>query len=180
MTASHNLPTEAGNYSQPENPRSVPKRAETGTVAADVVALTIGQAAVALDLPESTLQFWISRKGCPVARKGGRGRGRATMIDVAAVRAWMAGRDQPATTAPTTERDVMRAYAERLPDLLAQAMFAAYCAVESPAKRQLAASVAVAWYRAASQELDRLRDLWPDVPHVTTVPETINKLKLIV
>lgn len=169
MTASHNLPTEAINYSRAPEITAAP---------GDVTAVKLADAAAELGLPVSTLQFWISRKGCPVARRGRRGRGGATMVDPVAVRAWLAGRDQP--TAPTTEHDVMLAYAERLPDLLAEAMFAAYCAVESPAKRQLAGTVAVAWYQAINGELDRLRDLWPDVPHVTTVPEAINKLKLIV
>ena len=177
MTTAHNLQPQAGNYSQPENPRSVPKRAAT---VPDTVALTIGQAAAELDLPPSTLHFWISRKGCPVARKGGRGRGNATMVDPAAVRRWQADRDQPAPTAPTSEHDLALMYAQRLPDLLAQAMFAAYCAVESPAKRQLAAAVACAWYQATSAELDRLRDRHPNIPHVTSLPEAINKLKSIV
>ena len=140
--------------------------------------VTIGQAALALDLPESTLRFWIDRRGCPVARKGGRGRGRATLVDPVAIRRWMDGRDQP--TAPTTEHDVMLAYAERLPALLADALYNAWRETDGPAKRQLAASVACAWYQAASAELDRLRDLHPDIPHVTTVPEAIVKLKLIV
>lgn len=143
----------------------------------DVVDLK--QAAVALGLPESTLQFWVAHKGCPTVRRGGKGRGNSTMVDVGAVRRWQAGRDQP-TAKPTTEHDLALMYAERLPDLLAQAMVAAYCAVDSPAKPALALQVARAWYEATSGELDRLRDLWPDVPHVTTVPDAINKLKLIV
>lgn len=161
MTAAHNLPTEAG------------------TVAGgDVVVMTIGQAADSLDLPVSTLRFWIDRRGCPTVRRGGRGRGNATLVDVAAVRHWLAGRDQP--TPPTTEHDVMLAYAERLPDLLADAMYRAWCDVDAPLKRQLAASVAVAWYQATSAELDRLRERHPDIPHITSLPEAINKLKSIV
>ena len=69
MTASHSLPTEAINYSQP------------GTVAGggDVVGLTIGQAARVLGLPESTLQFWVARRGCPTVRRGGRRRCRPSL-----------------------------------------------------------------------------------------------------
>ena len=162
MTAAHNLPTEAGTVAAP----------------GDVVVMTIEQAADSLDLPVSTLRFWIDRRGCPTVRRGGRGRGNATLVDVAAVRHWLAGRDQP--TPPTTEHDVMLAYAQRLPDLLAQALYRAWCAVESPAKRQLAVQVALAWDSVTTAELDRLRDRWPDVPHVTAVPKAINKLKLIV
>lgn len=169
MTTAHNLQPQAINYSRAPEITAAP---------GDVVAMTIEQAAAELDLPPSTLQFWISRKGCPVARRGRRGRGGATMVDPAAVRRWMASRDQP--TAPTTERDLALAYAARLPDLLAEAMYRAWCEVDSPAKPALAVQVARAWYLATSGELDRLRDLWPDVPHVTTVPDAINKLKLIV
>ncbi len=191
MDKLHNLTSQAINYGSaasgtvttPENPRSVPKRAKTGTLAGgdDVVALTIEQAAAALDLPPSTVRYWIDRRGCPTVRRGGRGRGRATLVDVAAVRRWMAGRDQPtAPTAPTSEHDLALMYAAELPDLLARTVYAAYCRIDSPHKRQLAASVAVAWYETASQELDRLRQQHPDIPHVTSLPKAINKLKSIV
>lgn len=188
MDKLHNLTPQAINYGSaasgsvttPENPRFGADRAETVAGDGDVAGLTIGQAAVALDLPESTLQFWISRKGCPVARKGGRGRGNATLVDVAVVRAWVAARDQPAPTAPTSEHDLALAYAARLPDLLAGALYRAWCEVDSPAKPALAMQVARAWYQATSQELDRMRNRHPDIPHVTALPEAINKLKLIV
>ena len=180
MDKLHNLQPSAGNYSQPENPRFGADRAETGTVAApaDVVAMTIEQAAAELGQPPSSLRFWIDNKGCPVHRRGGRGRGNATLVSLGAVRRWMADRDQP--TPPTSEHDLAMAYAQRLPDLLAQALYRAWCEVESPAKRQLAAAVAVAWYETACQELDRLRGRHPDIPHVTSLPEAINKLKSIV
>lgn len=60
----HKLAPQAGNYSRAPEITAAP---------GDVVALSIEQAAAELGLPQSTLQFWISRKGCPVARKGGRG-----------------------------------------------------------------------------------------------------------
>lgn len=50
----------------------------------------IAQAAQALDVSSITLRRWIAQ-GCPVARRGGRGRGRATLVDVQAVRAWREG-----------------------------------------------------------------------------------------
>lgn len=190
MDKLHNLTPQAINYGSaasgsvttPENPRSVPKRAETEITAApaDVAGLTIEQAAAELGLPPTTVRYWIDRRGCPTVRRGGRGRGNATLIDPAAVRAWMAGRDQPATTAPTSEHGMALMYAERVPDLLAEALYNAWRETDGPAKRQLAASVAVAWYQAASAELDRLRNRHPDIPHVTSLPEAIVKLKLIV
>ena len=46
--------------------------------------------------------------------------------------------------------------------------------------RELAMQVARAWYQATSAELDRLRERHPDIPHITSLPEAINKLKSIV
>lgn len=175
-----NLTPQAINYGSAAS-GSVTTVKLTDAAPADVAGLTIEQAAAELGLPPTTLQFWVAHKCCPVARRGGRGRGNATLVDVAAVRRWQADRDQPATNAqPTTEHDLALAYARRLPDLLADAMYNAWRETDGPAKRQLAASLACAWYEIASQELDRLRVRHPDIPHIASLPEAIVKLKSIV
>lgn len=55
-----------------------------------MTALAIPDAASELGVSTCTLRRWIAA-GCPVARRGGRGRGRLTMVDPERVRAWRAG-----------------------------------------------------------------------------------------
>lgn len=50
----------------------------------------IPEAAQVLDVAEITLRRWIAQ-GCPVARRGGRGRGHSTLVIPEAVKAWRDG-----------------------------------------------------------------------------------------
>lgn len=52
-----------------------------------MTAVPVPAAAAALGVPVGTLGRWM-RQGCPVARRGRRGRGCATLVDVQAVAEW--------------------------------------------------------------------------------------------
>lgn len=95
--------------------------------------MTRDQASAAVPLPEasrafgvsvSTLRRWID-SGAPVVSPGGRGRGRHTMIDLAAVRAWRAGRsalqddDQADSRAALALVKILR---KKLPGAIAKAL----------------------------------------------------------
>ena len=120
--------------------------------------LPITEAAAVLGRSRRTLERWIS-EGAPVVRRGARGRGRCTLLDVTQVRAWRNGHV---------------VFYSRLPEVVADAAFEAWCLVEGPHKRDCAGALAAAWYLITSKLNDEL-----DRPPVTEIPERIAHLRRI-
>lgn len=133
------------------------------------MALPVPEAAEALGVAESTLRRWL-REGAPQARRGRRGRGRAALVDVQAVRAWRRAEGG---------EDALRALAGEIPELLAGAMHQAFTLSDGPHKKALAGALAGAWYLAATAVTDRLRRDVSELPEVATVPEKIAALRSI-
>lgn len=136
-------------------------------------AVSIPDAAAALDVSEATLRRWIAA-GAPQARRGGRGRGRAALVDPHAVAAWH--RAQGPQARPM---DTLETLAADLPDVLAQAAWAAFMECDGPQRRQLAGVLAAAWYLAACAVADRIRRDAPDIADPEHLPEPIERLRKI-
>jgi len=132
-------------------------------------ALSIPDAARALGVSPRAVRRMVER-GAPVARRGGRGRGRATLIDVAALRAWQ--RPSGRLVAPVV-------LARTIPAAIATAIAAAYRDVDRSDKRALAGIFAASWYVASCAALDELRRLDADVPEIDVVPDEIARLREI-
>lgn len=132
-------------------------------------ALTIPDAARVLGVTPRAVRRMVER-GAPVARRGGRGRGRATLIDVAALRAWQ--RPSGRLVAPVV-------LARMLPAAIATAIAAAHREIDGPHKRASAGVLAGAWYAASCAALDELRRLDPDVPEIDAIPDEIARLREI-
>lgn len=132
-------------------------------------ALTIPDAARALGVSVSSMRRMVEN-GAPVARRGGRGRGRATLIDLAALRAWQ--RPSGRLVAPVV-------LARTLPTAISAALATAYRDLDRNDKRALAGIFAAAWYVATCAALDELRALDPAVPELDDVPEEIARLRKI-
>ena len=132
--------------------------------------LPVNKAAAALDVTPRTLRRWMSQ-GCPVARRGARGRGRAALVDPQAVEAWRGN------TSPDSR--VVLTLASELPEVLAEAAWQSFLLVDGSDKRRIAGVVAGNWTVAASFVLDYLRQRHPDVPELQVQPEKIGKLRQI-
>lgn len=128
--------------------------------------LPIAQAARALGTSETSLRRWI-KAGAPVARRGRRGRGHVTLIDVAAVEAWRAGGDDAA----------LRDLAARLPELLGDAMVEAHRL--APDKRGAAWMACASWQLALYAINDHLAERLGELPP-PQVPESIERLRKII
>lgn len=135
--------------------------------------LPVQDAARALGVTVRTLRRDLAA-GAPVVRRGGRGRGRAALVDVAAIEAWRRCRSQAAAT-----DDVLRVIAAEIPEILAAACHTAFVTIDGPHKRQAAGILAGAWYLASVAVLDHLRRIDPTLPDVTAVPEKIDRLRRI-
>lgn len=133
-------------------------------------AVPIAEAARIAGVSPRTLRRWI-RAGAPVARRGGRGRGRVTLVCPAAVAAW-----RRAQRGQTDPGDLLRVLAADLPELLACAVVEAFRAAEGPSKVATAWPLADAWYRCTQALLERLRADCLDVPDLAAVPEPISYL----
>lgn len=131
-------------------------------------AFPIYEAAAALDMGESTLRAWIA-KGAPVARRGRRGRGCATLVDPAAVAAWRRAVDG---------QDAALALAGQLPELVADAVYQSFIEAEGVPKTALAGILAATWYRVAAALLDHLRESCPEIP-APSEPQKIALLRAI-
>lgn len=114
------------------------------------------------------MRRWIG-DGAPVARRGGRGRGRSTLVDVAALSAWRSGHAE----------DYPHILAGEVSEIVAAAMYEAFVAIEGPHKRAAAGVLAGAWYLATSALLDRLRQDATDVPELRAQPEKVLMLRSI-
>jgi hypothetical protein len=131
--------------------------------------LPIAEAATVLGVSTRSLRRWIS-DGAPVAQAGGRGRGKRTLVDPAAVLAWRDG----------ARLDVeMRAFAAAIPDLLADAVHEAFTLAEGPHKRLLAGALVATWYLASTALIDELRDRGIDVPELAAPPRKVDMLRAV-
>jgi hypothetical protein len=130
---------------------------------------SIPAAARTLGVSEATLRRWL-RVGAPVARRGGRGRGRRTLVDAAAIEAWRGcGKAS----------DALVVFAAELPELVADAVHEAFMLTGGPHKRATAGVLAATWYVVTVGILDRLRADVPDLHDPTLVPEKIAHLRMI-
>jgi hypothetical protein len=137
-------------------------------------ALKFRDAARALGVSESQLRRYVD-DGAPVLRRGGRGRGRAALVDVEAIAAWRRSRD--GGQALPNDRVVM--LAAEIPELAADAVYRAFLAVESNDKCAVAGILAGVWYVVTVALLDRIRAVVPSTPDVETTPEKIATLREI-
>lgn len=124
------------------------------------------EAAAALDIHPATLRRWIDA-GAPVARRGGRGRGKRTLIDVPAVQAW---RGQRAS-------DLV--FASEIPELLAEAAWTAFRLTEGNDKARIAGVLVGTWTVATTTLLDHLRERDSEIPALAVTPEKIERLRAI-
>jgi hypothetical protein len=131
--------------------------------------LPLPAAAAALGVSTPTLRRWL-RRGAPVARRGGRGPGRAALVDPGAVRAWRN---------PRTVGVDARVLAAVLPDKLAQVLAEAHREIDGPHKRAAAGVIAGAWYCATVAILDELRLHDPAIPELDVLPDAIQRLRRI-
>lgn len=133
-------------------------------------AVPIDEAAQELGVSVATLRRWIQR-GCPVASRGRRGRGLATMIDPGEVRAWRRAGEREAT---------LMALASSLPDVLAKAVEEAHRQVQGLDKRRLAGTLAGTWFIATAAILEHLHEHCPAIaPDPRAVPDKIERLRKI-
>jgi hypothetical protein len=137
-----------------------------------VKAVTVHDCARELGESPKAVRRWISA-GCPVASRGGRGRGRSTLLDVDAVRQWRSAGPHVA---------LLLSLAGAIPELIADAIVESLrlTDIDGFDKRKLAGPFAGAWYRCTTGVLDRLRAHCATVPDVgQTFPEKIEALRKI-
>jgi hypothetical protein len=107
--------------------------------------------------------------GAPVVRRGGRGRGNATLINLQAFADWRrSGPDYR-----------VRALAVELPEIIASAMYEAFVATHGPHKLSCAGVLSRAGYLASVAVVDRLRRDIPDLRELSGVPEKCDTLRRI-
>jgi hypothetical protein len=135
-------------------------------------AVTLRDAARALGLSVRVLHRDLSA-GAPVVRRGARGRGRSTLIDVEAFAAWRRARDV------ARPDDRLLVLAADVPNVIADAMHAAFLEVDGPHKRACAGALAGAGYMAIVATLDRMRADAERVPELATLPQKIEHLRSI-
>lgn len=130
--------------------------------------LPIGAAAKELHVSVSTLRRMIA-DGAPVAKRGGRGRGRQALIDPKAIIAWLNSCDGEAA---------LYTFSDRVPELLADAIEEAYQAV--PDKRDVPTVLCWVWQFAVSKLIDDLRDKSPEIQDPEVIPESIARIRKLV
>lgn len=159
MTASHNLPTEAGNYSRPD------------TVAAPGDVLKLTAAAPALGLPLGKLRRLV-KEGMPVVRRASArgGRGSTTWLHLPTCRQWLAAAQHPGQPVEA----LLLQLAAELPHVIGAALDVAGRVLDTPAKAELLRMLPGVWFLASTAIHDYLigehgcpeqRDLGPrDLP----------------
>lgn len=133
-----------------------------------MTAQPLAAAAAELGVNCSTLRRWV-RRGCPVARRGG-GRGRLTLVDIEAVRAWRRQGDD-------VRGDFAREIAGKLPELVGDAIAEAHRVGKIHGERDPAWYCCAAWQKALDAVTNRLRDEVPDLPDATAIPASIEQLR---
>lgn len=126
--------------------------------------VVISEAARELGVSVSTVQRWIS-SGAPVARRGGRGRGNATLVDPAALLAWLNACDAEAA---------LVALAGQVPELVAGAVWESFKLCDGPHKRPSADLLVTVWYLVATEIMEAAG---ADAPEA--LPEAIERLRKI-
>ncbi|MCR6651802.1 MAG: hypothetical protein NVV73_10085 [Cellvibrionaceae bacterium] len=130
--------------------------------------LPIEKAAIELGTKPGTLRRYC-KQGMP-HQPGGKGRGKAVMVDPAVARHWI--------TAPPDARQVL-SIAGDLPSVLATAIFECWQQAEGVNKQRLAGVLAAGWYLAATAVLDRMREHNSAVPDISSLPAEIQYLQKI-
>lgn len=155
MTTVHNLPTEAINYSRPENPRFGADRAETEITAAPGDVLKLTAAAAELGLKLGTLRRLIG-EGLPTVRRASArgGRGCGTLLHVPTARAWLAAKQRPARAVES----LLLQLAAELPHVIGAALDVAGRVLDTPAKAELLRMLPAIWYLASTALRDHLTD----------------------
>jgi hypothetical protein len=133
------------------------------------MAIPLSQAAEALNVSTSTLDRWI-RSGAPVSRRGGRGRGRCTLVDPQAIQAW---RGLPAAT----DNTALRVFADQIPEIVAGAAFTAFMETTGPHKRAAAGVLAGTWFLVVTALHDHMRKQGVEIPEVKALPDKISHLR---
>jgi hypothetical protein len=123
-------------------------------------ALPLDLAANELKVSPSTVRAWASA-GAPVFLKA-RGRGRRSLYDPEAIQRW---RDGDTSTE-------LRAFCERIPELIDEAVRRAHDATPEPRKRQSAPILALLGYEAISGLLEAA-----GVDAIRELPQTIERLR---
>lgn len=150
-------------------------------------AVGIAEAARAIGERERTVRAWIER-GAPVAKRGGRGRGRSTLVDPDALLEWR-GRPKP-------DQRLLE-FASDLPRLIADATVDAYQRIpdekdkNDDAKKLAAGVLAACWALTTCVLLNRLRayvgddrevqpddlDVPPEIANLRAIFESSGKLR---
>lgn len=145
MTASHNLPTEAINYSQPD----------TLAGGDDVTTVKLADAADALNLKLGTLRRLI-REGMPTVRRADArgGRGSTTLLHLPTVRAWLAAQQQPGQPVEV----LLLQLAAELPAVVAAGLDDAARLCDGPHKRDLLRVLPGIWWLVATALRDHLTE----------------------
>ena len=139
----------------------------------DQHAIAVDQAARVLGVTPATVRGWID-EGAPVVRRGRKGRGHSTLVNVAALDAWREAR----TSASSTDALLMQLAAEQS-SVLAEAMVEAHQRAEGFDKRKLAAFAVATYYLIDTVLRDRLRERCATVPDVRELPPEIERLRKI-
>jgi hypothetical protein len=140
----------------------------------------VQEAADALQVSSKTVRRWIEH-GAPVASPGHRGGGGATLLDLAALRAW---RDRQqlrrAVPDPSTGADpvALRILSAELPHVIEEIMWMQFVESDGPHKGRLAGELAAAGVRLLWTLQDRIARELGEEPE-TTVPEKLRRLRLI-
>jgi len=135
-------------------------------------AVTVADAAKILKISAADVRREL-RAGAPVVDRGGRGRGRSTLVDPAALAEFRSTRQSGCAPG------VLLAIAQEIPQLIAGAIDQAFVESDGQHKRHLAAPLAAAWYLATCSVLDRMRRDAPDIAEPAEIPEKINRLRVI-
>lgn len=165
MDKLHNLTPQAINYGSaasgtvttPENPRSVPKRAKTGTLAGgdDVTTVKLADAADALNLKLGTLRRLV-KEGLPTVRRadarGGRGCG--TLLHLPTCRQWLAAQQQPGQPVEV----LLLQLAGELPAVVAAGLDDAARLCDGPHKHALLRMLPGIWWLVATALRDHLTE----------------------
>jgi hypothetical protein len=133
-----------------------------------MAALTLPAAAEALGISSRALRRMIDNDA-PVARAGGRGRGNSTLVDPDAIRAWI----DSSSLAPAHDSS-FKAFASRIPEIIAHAMWDVFVDTEGPHKRAAARTLIAAWYLATAELMDAA-----GAPELSVMPEKIDRLRAI-